>query len=111
MQARYVRDTGVKELRIQTNRSVGYHVEVPTSGAKALGPGFTLRRGLASSTRFSAPELDALAAALEDASGWASAAEQVAFAELRPAVLVRRGNLAKVACVGIGVGSARLSVQ
>ena len=97
LQARYVRDTGVKALRIRTNLVVGYHVEVPLSGAKALGAGFTLRQGLASSTRFSTPDLDALAAALEDASSRAGAAEQVAFAELSAAVLAQREALTKVA--------------
>ena len=97
LQARYVRDTGVKALKIRTNLVVGYHVEVPSSSAKALGAGFTLRQGLASSTRFSTPELDTLAAALEDASGRASVSEQVAFAELSSAVLAQREALTKVA--------------
>ncbi len=68
LQARYVGDTGVKSLRIRANSVVGHHDEVPASSAQALGPGFTLRQGLASSTRFTKPELDSLAAALEDAS-------------------------------------------
>ncbi len=97
LQARYVQDTGVKALRIRTNLVVGYHVEVPSSSAKALGAGFTLRQGLASSTRFSTPELDALAAALEDASSRANAAEQIAFAELSAAVLAVREVLTRVA--------------
>ena len=87
----------MKALKVRTNQVVGYHVEVPSSSAKALGAGFTLRQGLASSTRFSTPELDTLAAALEDASGRASAAEQIAFAELSAAVLALREVLTKVA--------------
>ncbi len=97
LQARYVQDTGVKALKIRTNLVVGYHVEVPSSSAKALAAGFTLRQGLASFTRFSAPELDTLAAALEDASSRANAAEQVAFAELSAAVLAQREVLTRVA--------------
>ncbi len=97
LQARYVQDTGIKALKIRINQVVGYHVEVPSSSAKALGAGFTLRQGLASSTRFSTPELDTLAAALEDASGRAGAAEQIVFAELSAAVLALREVLTKVA--------------
>ena len=97
LQARYAAETGVKPLRIRTNGLVGYHVEVPSSHASALGAGFTLRQGLASSTRFSTRELDALATALEDASDRARSTELAAFADLSAAVMQHREALARVA--------------
>ena len=97
LQARYVGETGVKSLRIRANSVVGHHVEVPAASAQALGPGFTLRQGLASSTRFSTPELDGLAAALEDASDQASRAEQAVFGELSAAAMASREALTRIA--------------
>ncbi len=97
LQARYVRDTGVKSLRIRVNSVVGHHVEVPATSAQNLGPGFTLRQGLASSTRFSTPELDSLAAALEEAFAQASRAEQAVFVELSAAAMASREVLTRIA--------------
>ncbi len=97
LQARYVRDTGVKSLRIRVNSVVGHHVEVPAASAQALGAGFTLRQGLASSTRFSTPELDDLAAVLEDASAQAGRAEQAVFVELSAAAMASREALTRIA--------------
>ncbi|WP_158746488.1 DNA mismatch repair protein MutS, partial [Acidisphaera sp. L21] len=97
LQARLVVETGVKALRIRVNTLVGYHVEVPSAQAKALGDGYTLRQGLASSTRFSTSELDLLAARLEDAKARVAAAEQAVFTELSRAVLDVRAAVARVA--------------
>jgi len=97
LQTRYAEDTGVKALRIRVNSVVGHHVEVPAASAGALGPDFTLRQGLASSTRFTTPVLDRLAAQLEAASEQASAAELVIFGELRSAVLDAREPLTRIA--------------
>ncbi|MGI4748867.1 MAG: DNA mismatch repair protein MutS [Janthinobacterium lividum] len=97
LQARYVAETGVKALRIRVNTLVGYHVEVPSAQAKAMGESFTLRQGLASSTRFSTAELDALAARLEEVDARVTAAEQAVFTELSRAVLDVREALTRVA--------------
>ena len=97
LQARYVAETGAKALRIRVNTLVGYHVEVPAAQAKALGEGFILRQGLASSTRFSTVELDALAARLEEANARVAAAEQAVFTQLSNAVLDVREVLTRVA--------------
>jgi len=85
-----VEETGVKALRIRVNAVVGHHVEVPVANAKALGPDFTLRQGLASTTRFTTPELDRLAATLEAALDQAAAGEQVIFGELRTAAWFKK---------------------
>ncbi len=45
LQARYVAETGVKTLRIKVNTLVGYHVEVPSSQARALGERLHLAPG------------------------------------------------------------------
>ena len=97
LQVRYVADTGIKSLRIRANSVIGHHVEVPAASAQALGPGFTLRQGLASSTRFTAPELDGLAAALEEASALARRAEQAVFVELSAAAMASREALTRIA--------------
>ena len=97
LQARYVGDTGVKSLRIRVNSVIGHYVEVPASNAQSLGLRFTLRQGLASSTRFTTPELDSLAAVLEDASAQASRAEQAVFVELSAAAMASREALTRIA--------------
>jgi DNA mismatch repair protein MutS len=97
LQARYVVETGVKGLKVRTNSLVGYHVEVPSSSVKGLGAGFTLRQGLASSARFTTPELDGLAATLEEASGRADVAEQLVYRELSAAVMAVRDALTRIA--------------
>ena len=97
LQARYVQETGVKALKVRVNSIVGHHVEVPASSAKALGTGFTLRQGLASTTRFTTPELDRLAATLAAASEQAAFAEEAIFGELRSAVLASREALTRIA--------------
>jgi len=97
LQARYVGDTGVKSLRVRANSVIGHHVEVPAANAQALGAGFMLRQGLASSTRFTTPELDSLAAALEEASDQTSRAEQAVFVELSAAAMASREALTRIA--------------
>ena len=95
LQARYVAETGIKSLKVRTNSVVGHHVEVPSASVAALGAGFTLRQGLASLARFTTPELDGLAAALDEATIQASAAEQAVFRELSEAVLASREVLTR----------------
>ena len=97
LQARYVVETGVKGLKVRTNTLVGYHVEVPSSSAKGLDSGFTLRQGLASSARFTTPELDGLAARLEEASGRTDVAEQLVYRQLSAAVMAVREALTRIA--------------
>jgi DNA mismatch repair protein MutS len=97
LQSRYVQETGIKSLKIRANSIVGHHVEVPAASAKNLGTDFTLRQGLASTTRFTTPELDRLAATLEVASEQMTLAEQAIFTELCSAVLASREALTRIA--------------
>jgi DNA mismatch repair protein MutS len=97
LQSRYVQETGIKSLKIRANSLVGHHVEVPAASAKNLGTDFTLRQGLASTTRLTTAELDRLAAALEVASQRMTLAEQAIFTELRSAVLASREALTRIA--------------
>ena len=90
-------ETGIRGLKVRTNTLVGYHVEVSSSSAKGLGVGFTLRQGLASSARFTTPELDGLAATLEEASGRADVAEQLVYRELSASVMAVREALTRIA--------------
>ncbi len=96
LQSGYVAETGIKTLKIRTNSVIGYHVEVSSSAAQALGAGFTLRQGLASSSRFTTPKLDQLAVALDEASGKVARAEQAAFTELSAAILTSRAALGRI---------------
>ena len=96
LQSGYVTETGIKTLKIRTNSVIGYHVEVSSSAAQALGVGFTLRQGLASSSRFTTPKLDQLAVALDEASGKVARAEQAAFTELSAAILTSRAALGRI---------------
>lgn len=97
LQARYIADTGVKSLRIKTNSVIGYHVEVPAGSAKALGDGFVLRQGLASTTRFSSAALDEVATRLDEATTKLTRAEEAAFTELANAVMGVRSVLTRIA--------------
>jgi DNA mismatch repair protein MutS len=97
LQQRYAEETAIKALKIRANSVLGYHIEVPAASATALGQGFTLRQGLASTSRFGTIELDKLAAALASATEQAAQAEQVVFAELRSVVLAARDLLARIA--------------
>lgn len=97
LQGRYVRDTGINSLKIKTNNVLGYHVEIPTSHAKAPGSEFILRQGLASSTRYSTSELDHLAAAREIAVESAARIEEKVFRDLSSAVLSERLALVRIA--------------
>lgn len=97
LQARYIKETGVKALRIRANTVLGYHVEVPAAAARTLGEAFVLRQGLASSSRFATPELDRLAAAQEVAAERAARAERAVFEALRSAALSARGGLTRIA--------------
>ncbi|WP_052402704.1 DNA mismatch repair protein MutS [Muricoccus aerilatus] len=97
LQAQYVEETGVKALRIRANTLLGYHVEVPAAAARTLGPGFVLRQGLASSSRFATAELDRLAAAQAAATERAVRAERAVFEALRSATLAARSGLTRIA--------------
>ena len=97
LQAAYVASTGVRSLKIRANFTIGFHVEVPAASATALGPEFTLRQGLASTTRFTTPELDQLALAVEDGSEQAMCQEQAILTALCAAVLDARKDLTRVA--------------
>ncbi len=97
LQARYIAETGIKSLRVRTNSTIGYHVEVPTSSGGKLQSGFVLRQGLASTTRFSSAELDAAAICLEEARNKAASAEEVVFTELANAAMIEREALTRVA--------------
>ena len=100
LQVRYVTQTGIKSLRIKSNSLVGYHVEIPAAQAKIMGPEFTLRQGLASSTRYTTTRLDELAAGLEDVAGRVTTAEQVIFTALSNAVMDVRELLGRIAHAG-----------
>ncbi|MDT8278422.1 DNA mismatch repair protein MutS [Roseomonas mucosa] len=97
LQVRYIQQTGVKTLRIKANTLLGHHIEVPTSGVKALGPEFTLRQGLASSARYTTPDLDRLASEREAAVGRATGIEERLFRELATAILSERPALTRIA--------------
>ncbi len=97
LQARYIGNTGVKALRIRVNSIIGYHVEVPVGSAKALENGFTLRQGLASSTRFSTTALDEVATRFEEASARVASAEQAVFTELSNGIMMVREPLTRIA--------------
>ncbi|MBL6082518.1 DNA mismatch repair protein MutS [Belnapia sp. T18] len=96
LQVRYSAETGVKALKIRSNAVIGWHVEIPATQAKALGSRFVLRQGLASTTRYSSPDLDKLAGALEEAKERAIRLERAAFEFLRRDVLEKRGSIARV---------------
>ncbi|MFC7738649.1 DNA mismatch repair protein MutS [Roseomonas sp. GCM10028921] len=97
LQTRYAAETGVKSLRVRSNTVLGYHIEVPASAAKALGPEFVLRQGLANSSRFATAELDRLAAEQAAAAETVLRAEQRIFGALRSATVAARSDVTRIA--------------
>ncbi len=97
LQQRYIEQTGIRVLKVRSNSILGYHIEVSSSSASSLGGDFTLRQGLASTSRFGTAELDRVAAALATATDQAALVEQAIFTDLRSGILSVREPLARIA--------------
>jgi len=97
LQTRLADETGVRSLKIRRNTLIGFHVEVSNASASALAAPFVLRQGLASSSRFTHPALDDLAARSEAAGARIQTLEEALFKDFIQQALVLRDGLARMA--------------
>ncbi len=91
LQARYIRETGLRALKVKHNGVLGYHIEVPAAaGARLLEPPlserFIHRQTLASQMRFTTAPLAGKASEVLRAGARALARELEIFADLTAAV-------------------------
>ena len=97
LQLRYAEETGIASLKIGHNNIIGYHIEVPAKQADKLGDGFIHRQTMASTARYTTPELIELAARITGAADRALAMEQELFADLVGEVTARAAEIARAA--------------
>jgi DNA mismatch repair protein MutS len=92
LQARYVEESGIRQLRVKYNNVLGYFVEVPQQAGEAflkppLRDVFVHRQTMAGAMRFSTLELSDLEARIASAGERAIAVESALFDELAGAAL------------------------
>ena len=101
MQARYINQTGIQNLKILFNNLIGYHVEVPSKSADILfqNPewGFIHRQTMMNVVRFTTQELSELAGKILNADAEALKLEIQLFEELRLFVLAEADRLYEAA--------------
>ena len=102
MQARYVGETGVRQLKIKHNNFLGYFLEVPAAVGESLlraphAERFVHRQTMADAMRFSTLELGALERKIASAGDKALALELAAFDRLRANALERAPDLRALA--------------
>ena len=101
LEARYVEETGLSQLKIRHNNLLGYYVEVPQRLAlrmPAAGAGpFIQRQSMANAVRYATVELADLERRIARAADDASVREAAIFTELAASVLAAGGPLARTA--------------
>ena len=101
MQASYVEQTGINNLKISFNNLTGYFIEVPAKTAETVFAhpewGFIHRQTMVNVVRFITPELSTLAGRILNAESEALKLELEIFEELRQHVLSQADSLAEAA--------------
>jgi len=102
MQARYVEETGVRQLRVKHNHFLGYFVEAPQAAGEALlksphAKTFVHRQTMADSMRFSTTALAELEARIASAADRAISIELETFERLRQRALAEKATLSDIA--------------
>ncbi len=82
LQAEYVSCTGITTLKIKHNNVIGYHIDVTPSHANKIPDDFIHRQTLASSLRYSTPELAELERKITGAAQQTMEIEMQLFADL-----------------------------
>ncbi len=120
LQARYVRETGVKNLKIKHNNLLGHYVETPaSSGAKLLRAPFSEtfihRQSLVNLMRFTTEPLRSLAQRIDEAGGAALSRERQIFDSLVEGVLKEEKAFADaanaLAALDVACGLAELAEE
>lgn len=97
LQLRYVEDCGVTTLKISHNNIIGYHIEIPSKQADKMGEGFIHRQTMATTARYTTPELIELAGRITSAAERALAMELELFEDLVKEVTSRASEIAQAA--------------
>lgn len=117
LEARYIDETGIAQLKIRHNNLLGYYVEVPAKQAErmpagAAGP-FLPRQSMANATRYATVELADLERRIALAADEALALELTLFQRLSDAVLAEGAALARTAAaiarIDVAAGLAELA--
>jgi DNA mismatch repair protein MutS len=120
MQARYVEETGVRQLKIKHNNMLGYFLETPQAPGEGLlkpphNATFIHRQTMAGAMRFTTTALVDLEARIASAADRALGLELDIFAELVKAALARedvlRGLGAAIAEIDVAAALAELAVK
>lgn len=82
LQNKYVQESGVATLKIRHNNILGYYIEVPPKQADRMGAGFIHRQTLATTVRYTTPELNEMEQKLSKAAAGALGTELQIFANL-----------------------------
>jgi len=113
LEGRYRKDTGVQTLKIKHNNIIGFHVDVSSRHGEKflsspLNETFIHRQTMASSVRFSTPDLSELAGKISEAADRAIALEVQIFDDLAGKVLAKKAavSLAAEALAVLDVSTA-----
>jgi DNA mismatch repair protein MutS len=93
LQEKYAQETDIATLKIRHNGVIGYHIDVTPSYAQKIPDHFIHRQTLASSLRYTTPELNTLANGIEQASSQAFQLELEVFQTLLHSIQSERERL------------------
>lgn len=117
LQDKYIKETGLDNLKIKYNSVIGYFIEVPNKSAAALlgNPTFIHRQSVLNATRFSTAELTELENDLRSATEKALALELSIYEDLVRHVIIEADDISRSAAalaeLDIGAALADLALE
>lgn len=96
LQMRYIKETGIHNLKIKNNSVIGYFIEVSPNFLNKVPYAFTHRQSLATCMRYTSDELSKIANKLYLADSNAKRRELALFEELVTLVLREKENIKKL---------------
>jgi len=110
LQQKYVKETGIEQLRIRYNNIIGYYVETPSKNAAQMlsNPDFIHRQSILNAIRFTTAELTELEQEIRGAADKALALEMDIFDDLVHQVMIAADDIMRVseALAELDVGTA-----
>lgn len=115
LQAEYSQRTGIPTLKIKHNNIIGYHIDITPSHASKVPADFIHRQTLASSLRYSTPELADLERRIEAAAQQALELELSLFSDLITEITNQGAEILKtsqaLASIDVACSQAELAVD
>jgi len=117
LQDKYIKETGLDNLKIKYNSVIGYFIEVPNKSVSQLlgNPTFIHRQSVLNATRFSTAELTELENKLRSATEKALALELSIYDDLVRSVIIEADDISRsaaaVAELDIGAALADLALE